>query len=81
MTDRADATGFEQRITDWADSPPQRVYPPQCPTCVHLRDRIRWTCDAFSNGIPAPILTGDHDHTNPYPGDGGILYEPDESYT
>ena len=44
-----------------------------CDSCRHLLDNDK--CDAFPDGIPEPILTGEHDHTKPYPGDGGIRYE------
>jgi len=29
--------------------------------------------------IPHPIRNGKHDHRVPFPGDHGILYEPDET--
>jgi hypothetical protein len=49
---------------------------PQCAGCLHF-DPTRWECAAFKgNGIPAAILTGEHDHRFPYPGDHGIRYEP-----
>jgi len=32
-------------------------------------------CDAFKNGVPVEILTGEHDHTKPYKGDNGIVFE------
>jgi len=35
----------------------------QCPVC--LRYRANLTCDAFPDGIPEAILTGQHDHTKP----------------
>lgn len=40
-------------------------------------------CDAYPDGIPEAIITGEHDHTQPYPGDNGIRWEPaqEESIT
>jgi len=51
------------------------VYVP-CDLCKHAREND--TCDAFPDGIPEAILTGDFDHTTPYPGDHGIQFEPIE---
>lgn len=45
----------------------------QCITCVHYR--LNGECDAFPNGIPEPIILGEHDHRQPYPGDNGIRFE------
>lgn len=46
-----------------------------CATCKHFL--TYWVCDAFPNGIPPEVITGEHDHaTTPYPGDNGIMYEP-----
>ena len=50
---------------------------PKCMECKHFREG-EWglPCDAFPDGIPEAILGGDHDHTQPYPGDHGIRFEP-----
>jgi hypothetical protein len=34
------------------------------------------TCDAYPDGIPPAILSWEHDHRAPFPGDKGILFEP-----
>ncbi len=47
----------------------------QCEQCAR-RNRGALTCEAFPKGIPLGFLTGDYDHTSPYPGDGGKLFEP-----
>jgi hypothetical protein len=48
----------------------------QCPNCKHLSEGENLSCDAFPAGIPQEILTGEFDHTNEYPGDNGIRFEP-----
>jgi len=35
------------------------------------------TCRAYPNDIPNEIYQGRHDHRKPFPGDGGIMFEPD----
>ena len=47
---------------------------PQCNSCKNV---ITWkNCKAFPQGIPEELLEGKWDHTEPYPGDNGILYDP-----
>lgn len=46
----------------------------QCALCKHHRLGLR--CAAFPSSIPETIITGQHDHTEPYPGDRGIRFEP-----
>ena len=47
---------------------------PQCLQCKHRE--IGGLCSAFPRGIPRDIWDGFHDHRDPYPGDGGIRFEP-----
>lgn len=46
----------------------------QCVGCAHYLGNLE--CEAFPDGIPDEIITGLHDHRQPYEGDGGIRYEP-----
>lgn len=55
------------------------VPPPLCRLCKHWHsDRLREppTCDAFPGRIPRRIWIGFDSHTQPYPGDGGLTFEP-----
>jgi len=53
---------------------------PQCVECRWLQgppgDTGGWKCKAFPCGIPAEIVTSQRTHIRPYPGDGGIRFEP-----
>jgi hypothetical protein len=46
-----------------------------CWRCARY-DPLTITCAAFPQGIPKEILNGEFIHTQPYPGDNGILFEP-----
>ena len=49
--------------------------PPQCFSCKHNWDG-KYGCDAFPDGKPDDILAGIADHSQPFRGDGGMLYFP-----
>ena len=48
----------------------------QCLICKHWQKNKQ--CRAFSD-IPLVIRTNEHDHSQPYPGDNGIRFEPLEA--
>jgi hypothetical protein len=52
--------------------------PPICRGCTrfHADDERALTCDAFPRGIPSSILLSAADHLVPYPGDGGLRFDP-----
>jgi hypothetical protein len=54
------------------------ILPPQCIACIHYNsdDVVKFSCKAFPNRIPDEILEGEHDHSKPFKGDGGIRFEP-----
>ena len=48
-----------------------------CATCAR---KSPWgpSCAAFPRGIPVEIRRGEHQHRVPFPGDGGLTYQPSE---
>ena len=48
----------------------------QCVRCKHWIRQME--CEAFDGPIPVEILSNEHDHRKPYPGDNGIQFEPTE---
>ena len=48
----------------------------QCHGCKHRDFKFAAVCAAYPKGIPPAIFDGPHDHTKPYKGDGGTMYEP-----
>lgn len=51
------------------------LYSPVCTYCKHAEGFRR--CKAFgAEPIPLPIWDGENDHREPFPGDGGIRFEP-----
>jgi hypothetical protein len=49
----------------------------QCAHCKHKSEDGE-ACAAFPEGIPDEILLNQHDHRDPFPGDHGIRFEPDD---
>jgi len=51
----------------------------QCMICANFWGMS--ACEAYpeKNTIPEKIITGEHDHRKPYPGDNGIQFEPIEA--
>ncbi len=47
----------------------------QCARCI-FKMAGKQVCVAFPRGIPAEIVTGGFDHTQPHAGDGGIRFVP-----
>ncbi len=53
------------------------LYERLCNLCKH-RHKGRMVCDAFPERIPLEIFQMYADHREPYEGDGGILFEPQD---
>lgn len=53
------------------------IFSPVCSECAHYSSEWR-RCEAFPEGIPIEIWSGEHDHKTPYEGDRGIQFEPKE---
>ena len=70
----ADALGVVPELDDLLKQ--QRAKLPrygQCADCLHYNGWF--ACSAYT-AIPGEILTGEHDHRKPFPGDNGIRFEP-----
>ncbi len=76
-------------MTDDIDDRELEFYPcsPVCSLCAHKRpkpnrefsrDAPTGECDAFPDGIPVVIWNGENNHRMPFPGDGGMQFEPKE---
>ncbi len=50
-----------------------------CAYCKHRIDRTA-RCDAFPDGIPFLVLSGQIAHTRPIDGDHGIRFEPADKW-
>jgi hypothetical protein len=48
----------------------------QCDLCAHRMNGA--VCKAFPHGIPDPIMLNEVDHRQPYEGDHGIHWEPED---
>lgn len=47
----------------------------QCNICKYYGGGPNNICEAYPDGIPEELLTGEESHREPYPGDRGIQFE------
>lgn len=77
--------GIDYRKGEWVqeegavfDGDPYRhmIFSPTCTGCVHLRgyDGFAPVCDAYPQGIPPALWTGESGHDAPYPDSHGIRF-------
>lgn len=63
------------------DGPYSNPISPVCTFCKNLIDEgVNRTCRAFPDVIPVQIWTGRNRHTEAFPGDNGIRFDPIEGY-
>lgn len=56
------------------------IMAPICQGCTRLHGDLRDPkCDAFPDGIPVPILISKADHREPYEGDNGLQFNPENA--
>jgi len=48
--------------------------------CFYCNQMSANGCPAFEEGIPLAILNNLHDHSNPYDGDNGIMFEKSDKF-
>lgn len=56
------------------DGPRLPIFSSVCSYCTHYQ--LRRKCQAFPDGIPLEIWLGKNPHTEPFPGDHNIQFEP-----